>query len=310
MKKNIILLFLILFNVNFIFANEPDTVGYYSPTISFEVDAKTQIESVKQTLISSDTNRLEIFLSAAISGDSLGVYVNNDFIDTIQIQENILYYSYDINIKNYDNYNLKFYVYYETNNYLAYETLLLNDKGFYSPVVSFEVDAKTQIQSVKQTLISSDTNRLEINLLSAINGDSLGIYVNNDFIDTVIIQDNVLTIYSDVDISDYDNSILKFYVYYETNNYLAYETLLLDDKGFYSPVISFTVNSNAFQFDLTQYISDYSRFKKLAELYSNLQTAISNYSKWRIISIGENDNYYIQPNSDYLKFKRLADKYK
>jgi len=65
-----------------------------------------------------------------------------------------------------------------------------------------------------------------------------------------------------------------------------------------------------FQFDLTQYISDYSRFKKLAELYSNLQTAISNYSKWRIISIGENDNYYIQPNSDYLKFKRLADKYK
>ena len=181
--------------------------------------------------------------------------------------------------------------------------------GFYSPVVSFEVDAKTQIQSVKQTLISSDTNRLEINLLSAINGDSLGIYVNNDFIDTVIIQDNVLTIYSDVDISDYDNSILKFYVYYETNNYLAYETLLLDDKGFYSPVISFTVNSNAFQFDLTQYISDYSRFKKLWELYPQL-TGMSGYKFWYELAILENDVEYRNTDLNYLKFKRLAAKYK
>ena len=65
-----------------------------------------------------------------------------------------------------------------------------------------------------------------------------------------------------------------------------------------------------FQFDLTQYISDYSRFKKLSELYPDLQNGISNYSKWRIIAIGESDNYYIQSNSDYLKFKRLAAKYK
>jgi hypothetical protein len=65
-----------------------------------------------------------------------------------------------------------------------------------------------------------------------------------------------------------------------------------------------------FQFDLSQYISDYSRLKKLAELYSDLQTAISNYSKWKIIAIGESDNYYIQSNSDYNKFKRLAAKYK
>ena len=140
----------------------------------------------------------------------------------------------------------------------------------------------------------------------------MGIYIDDVWFDTVIIQDNVLTIYSDVDISDYDNSILKFYVYYETNNYLAYETLLLDNKGFYSPVISFTVSDTTpeFIFNLADYVSDYSRFKKLSELYTDLQTTISNYSKWRIIAIGESDNYYIQSNSDYLKFKKLAAKYK
>ena len=183
--------------------------------------------------------------------------------------------------------------------------------GYYSPVISFEVDAKTQIQSVKQTLISSDTNRLEINLLSAINGDSLGIYVNNDFIETITIQNNVLTVYSDVDISNYDNANLKFYIYYETNNYFAYETLLLDNKGFYSPVISFTVGDTTpkFIFNLADYVSDYSRYKKLWELYPQL-TGMSGYKFWKEIAILENDVEYRNTDLNYLKFKRLAAKYK
>ena len=185
--------------------------------------------------------------------------------------------------------------------------------GYYSPTISFEVDAKTQIQSVKQTLISADTNRLEIYLLSAINGDSFGIYVNNNLIDTITIQDNVLTVYCDVNISIYDNAELKFYVYYEGGNYLAYSDLLLDNKGFYSPVISFTVSDTtpAFIFNLSEIKSDYFRYKKLTELYPQLSDYyFGSYEYWYNLALLENDVYYRQPNSDYLKFKRLAAKYK
>lgn len=64
-----------------------------------------------------------------------------------------------------------------------------------------------------------------------------------------------------------------------------------------------------FQFDLTQYISDYSRYKKLWELYPQL-TGVSGFKFWRELATLENDVYYRQPNTDYLKFKKLADKYK
>ena len=185
--------------------------------------------------------------------------------------------------------------------------------GYYSPTISFEVDAKTQIQSVKQTLISADTNRLEIYLLLAINGDSFGIYVNNNLIDTITIQDNVLTVYCDVNISIYDNAELKFYVYYEGGNYLAYSDLLLDNKGFYSPVISFTVGDTtpAFIFNLSEIKSDYFRYKKLTELYPQLSDYyFGSYEYWYNLALLENDVYYRQPNLPYLKFKRLAAKYK
>ncbi len=184
--------------------------------------------------------------------------------------------------------------------------------GFYSPVISFEVDAKTQIQSVKQTLISADTNRLEIYLLSAINGDSFGIYIDDVLFDTIIIQDNILYYSYDFNIKIYDNAELKFYVYYEGGNYLAYSDLLLDNKGFYSPVISFTVGDTtpAFIFNLSEIKSDYFRYKKLTELYPQLTSLKSTNEFWRELATLENDVYYRQPYLPYLKFKKLADKYK
>ena len=64
-----------------------------------------------------------------------------------------------------------------------------------------------------------------------------------------------------------------------------------------------------FKFDLTEYISDYSRYKKLWELYPQL-SGVSGFKFWHELATLENDNYYREPNLPYLKFKRLAAKYK
>lgn len=184
-------------------------------------------------------------------------------------------------------------------------------EGYYSPTISFTVDAKTQIRSVKQTLISTDTNRLTINLLAAINGDSLGIYVDNDFIDTITIQDTVLIIYYDIDILNYDNSELKLYIYYETGNYLAYSITIIDNKGFYSPTISFIVDYNSFILGLENIKSDYLRYKKITELYPELNNYYyGSFEYNNRLSLLEGDNYYREPHLPYFKFKRLNDKYK
>ena len=104
---------------------------------------------------------------------------------------------------------------------------------------------------------------------------------------------------------DYDTTPLTLQNFNFEFDYIEQNKLTLQNFNF-----EFDYIEQLFQFDLTQYISDYSRFKKLSELYPDLQNGISNYSKWRIIAIGESDNYYIQSNSDYLKFKKLAEKYK
>ena len=65
-----------------------------------------------------------------------------------------------------------------------------------------------------------------------------------------------------------------------------------------------------FKFDLTQYISDYERYQKITELYPQLSGIKSTIQFWHELATLENDNYYREPNLPYLKFKRLADKYK
>ena len=64
-----------------------------------------------------------------------------------------------------------------------------------------------------------------------------------------------------------------------------------------------------FKFDLTEYISDYSRYKKLWELYPQL-TGMSGYRFWKEFSILENEPEYRTPKLDYYKFKIVAAKYK
>ena len=183
-------------------------------------------------------------------------------------------------------------------------------QGYYSPVISFEV--RTDINSALQTVSSSETTNIIIELSKTNNYDSIGIYVNETLIDTIVIVQGVNQYIFPINTKNYSVSdSVNIYIVGIDQITRSYSVSLLDSKGYYSPVISFQVNTgSSFIFDLTQYISDYSRFKKLSELYSTLQTTISNYSKWKIIAIVENDNYYIQSNSDYNKFKRLADKYK
>lgn len=183
-------------------------------------------------------------------------------------------------------------------------------QGYYSPVISFEV--RTDINSALQTVSSSETTNIIIELSKTNNYDSIGIYVNETLIDTIVIVQGVNQYIFPINTKNYSVSdSVNIYIVGIDQITRSYSVSLLDSKGYYSPVISFQVNTgSSFIFDLTQYISDYSRFKKLSELYSTLQTTISNYSKWRIISIGESDNYYIESNLEYNKFKRLADKYK
>lgn len=182
-------------------------------------------------------------------------------------------------------------------------------QGYYSPIISFEV--RTDINSVLQTVSSSETTNLIITLSKTNNYNNIKIYINKTQIDTIAIVQGVNQYIFPINTKNYSVSdSVNIYIVGIEQPTRSYSVLLLDSKGSYSPIISFEVNTVSFVFDLTEYVSDYSRFKKLSELYSNLQTAISNYSKWKIIAIGESDNYYIESNLEYNKFKRLADKYK
>jgi len=295
MKKIIIIIFtLILLSVNFIFANEPDTVGYYSPTISFEVDYQSEISSVIQTLTSSETNHIEINFSKALVGNEIGIYVNSDLIDTLIILNNVFQYTYDINIRAYDNGTLNLFVY--DNSFLIthYSDSLPNNKSY--------------INSVIQSIISAETSQINISVFNPYDINRIEIYVNDVFIDS----QEIITGQSDnyiFNVLHLENSELTTYIFYDSFEIDSRTQKLINNAGFYSPVISFEVNFNAFQFDLTQYISDYSRYKKIWELYPQL-SGVSGFKFWHELVTLENDNYYREPNLPYLKFKRLADKYK
>lgn len=184
-------------------------------------------------------------------------------------------------------------------------------QGYYSTVISFEV--RTDINSVLQTVSSSETTNILIELSKTNNYDSIGIYVNETLIDTIVIVQGVNQYIFPINTKNYSVSdSVNIYIVGIEQPTRSYSVLLLDAKGYYSPVISFQVNTgSSFIFDLTEYVSDYSRFKKLTELYPQLSDYyFGSYEYWYNLALLENDVYYRQPNLEYLKFKRLADKYK
>ena len=73
----------------------------------------------------------------------------------------------------------------------------------------------------------------------------------------------------------------------------------------------FISNASTFIFNLSEIKSDYFRYKKLTELYPQLSDYyFGSYEYWYNLALLENDVYYRQPNLEYLKFKKLAEKYK
>ncbi len=73
----------------------------------------------------------------------------------------------------------------------------------------------------------------------------------------------------------------------------------------------FISNATTFIFNLSEIKSDYLRYKKLTELYPELNDYYyGSYEYWKNLALLESDNYYREPYLPYFKFKRLDNKYK
>ena len=105
---------------------------------------------------------------------------------------------------------------------------------------------------------------------------------------------------------DYDTQPLTLQNFNFEFDYIEQNKLTLQNFNFEFDYIKAT-----FIFNLSEIKSDYFRYKKLTELYSQLSDYyFGSYEYWYNLALLENDVYYRQPNLEYLKFKRLAAKYK
>jgi len=141
---------------------------------------------------------------------------------------------------------------------------------------------------------------------SLINSDSYSVIVNGDTqIDRTLIDTDIITV--EIELLENTNNQITVLTDFgsETIN------IIHATQTAYSIADTIIINAStpSFIFDLINYVSDYSRFKKIWELYPQL-SGVSGFKFWREIAILENDNYYREPNLPYLKFKRLAAKYK
>jgi len=139
-----------------------------------------------------------------------------------------------------------------------------------------------------------------------INSDSYSVIVNGDTqIDRTLIDTDIITV--EIELLENTNNQITVLTDFgsETIN------IIHATQTAYSIADTIIINAStpSFIFDLINYVSDYSRFKKIWELYPQL-SGVSGFKFWREIAILENDNYYREPNLPYLKFKRLAAKYK
>ena len=141
---------------------------------------------------------------------------------------------------------------------------------------------------------------------SLINSDSYSVIVNGDTqIDRTLIDTDIITV--EIELLENTNNQITVLTDFgsETIN------IIHATQTAYSIADTIIINAStpSFIFDLINYVSDYSRFKKIWELYPQL-SGVSGFKFWHELATLENDNYYREPNLPYLKFKRLAAKYK
>jgi len=105
---------------------------------------------------------------------------------------------------------------------------------------------------------------------------------------------------------DYDTTPLTLQNFNFEFDYIEQNKLTLQNFNFEFDYIKAT-----FIFNLSEIKSDYFRYKKLTELYPELNDYYyGSYEYWKNLALLESDNYYREPYLPYFKFKRLDNKYK
>jgi hypothetical protein len=136
------------------------------------------------------------------------------------------------------------------------------------------------------------------------------IYVNGSLLlDTAVIDTDIVT--KSFEILENQENIIVVYVSYDDNIYTSTTvSYYYITSSNYSITDTITITGITPIFDLTVENTDFKRWKKLSEIYPDLSSIKSDWQKWCIVAAGETDNYYKESKINYLKFQRLADKYK
>lgn len=293
MKKIFILIiFVFLLSVNNIQAEYYDTITetVYSDYDTIVIDNFISIIS-DSTITNNKVLSLTLNFSNYYLNDSYVIYINsNAVIDTRIISDSVLNHNLEIgDLKNQDNY---IYILAISENHTNADTLY------------FRIN--TDLIALYDFFAGGDYANIIISLNNySLGYDSYWIMVNNDTqVNKTIITDSYF-LTSITLLENHNNEIIVMTDF----DSFSFNILSVTQTD-YSMPDTIIIFAEPFTFNLIEYKNNFERVNKLSEKYTELSKTKFSWEKWNIIAINEDDNYYTNANMEYLKFQRLADKYK
>jgi len=312
MKKILLSVFFILILSVSIRAEYSDTITEtaYSTTDTIQINKIIFVEITPQDSFIWDTavNITMTFDNYIINSDSYVIYINGALqFDSAVIDTDIITKEIEI-LKNVEN-TITVYTFY---NGQITDSATINfyniTQTAYSTTDTITINKVINITIANYESYTIDTTaNITITFDNyLINSDSYSVIVNGDTqIDRTLIDTDIITV--EIELLENTNNQITVLTDFgsETIN------IIHATQTAYSIADTIIINAStpSFIFDLINYVSDYSRFKKIWELYPQL-SGVSGFKFWHELATLENDNYYREPNLPYLKFKRLAAKYK
>jgi hypothetical protein len=292
MKKIFTLIIFVLLLVNNIRAEYSDTITetVYSTTDTIIINNVIGIVS-DSTITNNKVLSLTLNFSNYYTSDSYVVYINsNAVIDTRIISDSVLNHNLEIgDLKNQDNY---IYILAISENHTNADTLY------------FRIN--TDLIALYDFFAGGDYANIIISLNNySLGYDSYWIMVNNDTqVNKTIITDSYFL--TNITLLENQNNEITVMTDFDSFSFNILSVTQTD----YSMPDTIIIFAEPFTFNLIEYKNNFERVNKLSEKYTELSKTKFSWEKWNIIAINEDDNYYTNANMEYLKFQRLADKYK
>jgi hypothetical protein len=292
MKKIFTLIIFVLLLVNNIRAEYSDTITetVYSTTDTIIINNVIGIVS-DSTITNNKVLSLTLNFSNYYTSDSYVVYINsNAVIDTRIISDSILNHNLEIgDLKNQDNY---IYILAISENHTNADTLY------------FRIN--TDLIALYDSFAGGDYANIIISLNNySLGYDSYWIMVNNDTqVNKAVIADS--SFLTSITLLENQHNEITIMTVFDSFNFSILSVTQTD----YSMPDTIIIFAEPFTFNLIEYKNNFERVNKLSEKYTELSKTKFSWEKWNIIAINEDDNYYTNANMEYLKFQRLADKYK